>query len=71
MCSCGLEAETQVYFLRFNLYSDLRIELFNDNCALNQTLKNLSHKKLLNILLYGLEHFSFNANKEILKSTIF
>ena len=38
--------------------------------ALNPTLKNLSHEKLLNILLYGSENFSFNTNKKIIKSTI-
>ena len=54
MCSCGLEPETTLhYLLRCNLYFDLRTELLNDICALNPTLKNLSHEKLLNILLYG------------------
>ena len=71
MCSCGLEPETTLhYLLRCNLYSDLRTELLNDICALNPTLKNLSHEKLLNILLYGSENFSFNTNKKIIKSTI-
>ena len=71
MCSCGLEPETTLhYLLRCNLYSDLRTELLNDICALNPTLKNLSHEKLLNILLYGLENFSFNTNKKTIKSTI-
>ena len=53
MCSCGFETETTLhYLLRCNLYSDLRKELLNDVFALNPTLKNLSHEKLLNILLY-------------------
>ena len=70
MCSCGLEPETTLhYFFRCNLYSDLRTELLNVICALNTTLKNLSHEKLLNILLYGLEDFSFKTNKKIIKST--
>ena len=61
MYSCGLEPETTLHYpLRYNLYSDLRTELFNDNCVLNPTLENLSREKLLNILLYGLEHFRFN-----------
>ena len=69
-CSCGLEPErTLRYLLRCNLYSYLRTELFNDICTLNPTLKNLSHEKLLNILLYGSENFSFNSNKKM-KSTI-
>ena len=71
MCSCGLEPETTLhYILGCNLYSDLRTELINDACALNPTLKNLSHEKLLNVLLNGSEDFSFNTNKKIIKSTI-
>ena len=52
-----------------NLYSDLRTELLNGICALNPTLKDLSHENLLNILLYGSENFIFNTNKKIMKST--
>ena len=71
MCSCGLELATTLhYLLRCNLYSDLRTALLNDICALNSTLKNLSHEKLLNILLYGSEDLSFNTNNKIIKSTI-
>ena len=71
MCSCGLETETTLhYLLRCNLYTDLRTELLNDICALNPTLKKLSHKKLLNILLYGSEDFRFKTNEKITKSTI-
>ena len=71
MCSCGLVPEASLhYHLRCNLFSDLRTELLNDICALNPTLKKLSHEKLLNILLYGSEDFSFKTNKKIIKSTI-
>ena len=56
--------------MQSNLYSDLRTELLNDICALNPTLKKLSHEKLLNILLYGSENLSFNNNKKIIKCTI-
>ena len=71
MCSCGLEPKTIFhYLLHCNLYSDLRTELLNVICGLNPTLKNLSHEKLLNLLLYGSEDFSFNTNKKIIKSTI-
>ena len=71
MCSCGLEPEATLhYLLRCNLFSDLRTELLIDICALNPTLKILSHEKLLNILLYGSEDFSFKTNKKIIKSTI-
>ena len=71
MCSCGLEPETTLhYLLHCNLYFDLRTELLNDGCVLNPTLKNLSHEKFLNILLYGSEDFCFNTNNKIIKSTI-
>ena len=71
MISCGLEPEAILhYLLRCNLYSDLRTELLNDICALNPTLKKLSHKELLNILLYGSEDFSFKTNMKKIKSTI-
>ena len=71
MGSCGLEPETTLhYLLCCSLYPELRTELLNDICALNPTLKNLSHEKLLNILLYGSEDFSFKTNKKITKSTI-
>ena len=70
-CSCDLEPEkTLDYLLRCNLYSDLRAELLNDICALNPTLKNVSHKKLLNTLLYESENLTFDTNKKLIKSTI-
>ena len=58
--SRSLEPETTLhYLLRCNLYSDIRTELLNDICLLNPTLKNSTHEKLLNILLYGSENFFF------------
>ena len=69
--SCALKPETTLhYLLRFNLYSDVAIELLNDICAL-KSLKNLSHKKLLNILLHQLEDFCFSTNYKVIKSISF
>ena len=71
MRTCGLGPETTLHYLmRCNLSADLRTELLNDICALNPTLKNLSHEKLSNLLLYGSEDFSFNTNKKIIKSRV-
>ena len=71
MCGSCPEPETTLhYLLRCNLYSDLRTELLNDICVLNPILKKLSHEKLLNILLYESEDFSFKTNKKIIKLTI-
>ena len=67
VCSYCLERVTTLHYpLRCNLYSDLRPELLNDICALNPTLKKLSHEKLLNILLYGSEDFNVKTNRKII-----
>ena len=71
MCSCGKEPETTLhYLLRCDFYSIYRLELLNDICALNHSLKNNSEENLLKVLLYEAEEFSFKINSEILKCTI-
>ena len=71
MCSRGKEPETTLYYLlHCNLYSTNQLELLNDVCALNGSLKNSSEEKLLKILLYGAEDFTPRLNSEILKCTI-
>ena len=71
MSACGREPETILdYLLRCNLYSTQRLELLNNECILNPSLKNYSNEKLLNILLYGSEDFNCNMDKEIPKATI-
>ena len=71
MCSCGKEPKTTLhYLLRSDFYSIYRLELLNDVCALNGSLKNSSEEKLLKILLYGAEDFTSQMNFEILKWTI-
>ena len=71
MCSCGKELETTLqYLLGCDLYSIYRLELLNDICALNESLKNFSEENLLKILLYGAEDFASQMNSEILKCTI-
>ena len=71
ICICGLEPETTLHFLLYcKLYYTERLELLNNVCIRNLSLKNYSNEKLLNILLYGSEDFNCNMNKEILKATI-
>ena len=74
MCSCGKEPEatlhSSLYLLRCDLYSIYRLELINDICALNRSLENLSEEKILKILVYGAEDFTFHTNSEILKCTV-
>ena len=71
-CTCGLELETKHnYFLRCSFSSThQRLELLNDECICNPSLKNYSNEKLQNSPLYGSEDFNCNINKEILKATI-
>ena len=58
MCLCGKEPETALhYLLRWDFYSIHRLELLNDICASNHSLKNISEENLLNVLLYGAEEF--------------
>ena len=64
--SCSFEPETTLHYL----YSDSGLELFNDICALNTTLKYLSHEKLLNSLLSRSKNVSFNTNMDIIKPVI-
>ena len=65
MCPCGKEPETTLhYLLRCDFYSIYRLELLNDICALNHSLKNISEENLLKVLLYGAEEFAFQINSE-------
>ena len=67
MCSCGKEPETTLhYLLRCDFYSIYRLELLNDICALNCSLKKISGEKLLALILYEAEEFSYKINSEML-----
>ena len=68
---CDKEPETTLhYLLCCDLYSIYQLELLNDICPLNGSLKNSSEEKLLKILFYGAEDFTSQTNSEILKCTI-
>ena len=67
MRSCGKEPETTLhYLLRCDFYSIYRLELLNDICALNYSLKKISGEKLLALILYEAEEFSYKINSEML-----
>ena len=71
MCSCGFEPETtDHYLLHCKLYTDLRLDLLNDIYTINQSLKNFSEDQLVNVLLFGSENFTLDANANILRRTI-
>ena len=71
MCSCSKEPETSLhYLLCYDLYSIYQLELLNDVCDLNRSLKNSPEEKLLKILLYRVEDLTSQLNSENLKCTI-
>ena len=71
MRTCGIKPETTLhYLLHCTLYSSKRLELVNNVCIQNPSLKDLSNEKLLSILLYESEDFNCNMNKVILNGTI-
>ena len=71
MCCCGKQPETtNHYLLCCDLYSIYQLELLNDICALNESLKIFSEENLLKILLYGAADFTSEMNSETLKCAI-
>ena len=67
----SLEQETTLHnILRCSPYFDLRIELLNDICALNLTLKFLNSWQAFEYSPV-LEDFSFNTIKKVIKFTYF
>ena len=68
MCHSGKESKTTL--LHCNFHSLYRLELLNDICGLNHSLKNILEKSILKVLLSGVEEFSFKFNSEILKCSI-
>ena len=63
MSKCGLETEITLYFLqRCRLYSAIRTKLLDDRSTVDSSLANYHDKKLLNILLCGLEYYSAKTN---------
>ena len=70
MCSCGPEPETTAHFLlRCQNHVVSRSKLLQNVYSPDQTLRNYDNDHLIHILLYGLEKFSFNLNKEVNKLT--
>ena len=52
LCVRTVPETTLHYLLRCDFYSVYRLELLNDICALNESLKNFLEENLLKILLY-------------------
>lgn len=66
MCRCGLESETKLhYFLSYNLYSTLIVEVLSDIDTYAQSLRNYSNNNQLDVLLDGLEEFCVSVNKDL------
>ena len=71
MCICGFELETaDHYFLHCKLYTDLSLDLLNDKCTINQSLRNFSEEQLVNVLLFSSKNSPLDTNTNILRRTI-
>ena len=71
MCTCGFEPEiTDHYLLCCKLYTDLILDLLNDIYTINQSLKKFSEDQLVNVLLFGSEYFTLDANANIQRQKI-
>ena len=58
MCLFGKEPDTTLHYLmRCDFYSIYRLELLNDICALNHSLKNILEEKILKVLAYVQKNF--------------
>ena len=65
---CGREPETlSHYLLRGNLYPAEKLEVLNNVCDLNPSLKIYSNEKFLNILLHRFEEFNCNMSRKKLQ----
>ena len=70
MCCCDFEPETADHYLvRCKLFTDLKLDLLNDIYIynINQSLKNLSEKQLVNILLFDFKNYTLDENTNILE----
>ena len=71
LCSCRIEAETMLhFFLRCQLFNDIREILMNDLISIDRSLPSLSQDKLVSILIYGSDAFDNKKNRKILIFTI-
>ena len=69
MRSSGFEPETtDHYLLSCKLYTELRLDLLNDIYTIKQSLKNFSEDQLVNVLLFGSENFTLDANAKYCKT---
>ena len=71
MLKCGKKTETTLhYLLRCSIYSFHRIDLLNDICAIDSSIKNYHEDKLLITLVYESEDFNNDKNYKASKYNI-
>ena len=71
LCCCSIEDETTLhFFLRCQIFNDIRQILMNDLISIDRSLPSLSQDKLVSILLYGSDAFDNKKNRKILICTI-
>ena len=71
LCSCGYEIEsTSHYLLRCSIYTSSRRTLLESVSTVIGPTTDISENKLVNILLFGDQHYRLEQNSFILKNTI-
>ena len=71
LCSCRIEAETTLhFFLRCQLFNDIREILMNNLISIDRSLPSLSQDKLVSILIYVSDAFDNKKNRKILIFTM-
>ena len=73
ICNCKRNAETSEHFIfHCPFYTDQRRVLFQtlNPILLENDLRFLDDKSLLNLLLYGHEKFDYQTNQTVLRATI-
>ena len=72
MCDCGAETETTShFFLRCHFFASERQKLRDDVYRLDASIKHSNWESLIDVLLYSLDRFNGNKNKQILLHTIY
>ena len=71
MCDCGSATKTTLHFLlQCQQYQTISLELLKSIYNLHPKIKNLSNDKLLHLLLYRSKLYSFETNREIIKTVL-
>ena len=68
-CMCGCGSAILHFFLQYQQYQTIRLELFNSIYNLDLKIRNLSNDKILHLLLYVSKLYTLEINRETIKLT--